>query len=438
MNKIIIILIIFLLSFMTAAALRAQSDRVEYVPEYYDPLLKQMEETRDSLQAVRDSLTDAIVVLQDKEKKEKEESKKTLRFDFTGVSKPASPDIFTAAYHFPPVPQYNTGTCWAFAGTSFIEAEVARLTGRKIKLSEMHTVYYEYLEKCRNFVRRRGDFYVSQGSESNAVLCMMNLYGIVPRDIYPGYIGDEKYDHSHLSNEIRAYLNHAKENKLWDEDLILDGVRLILNKYMGEPPESFVFEGRTITPVVFAREILQIDADDYVGVISTLSKPFYRQGELEVWDNWWHDSTYYNLPLEEWYRILKETVTGGYTVAIGGDNSEPGYNGFEDAAVIPDYDIPQAYINQDAREFRMYNKTTSDDHGIHVVGHKEIDGRDWFLIKDSSRGGRWGDFEGYFFYRDDYVRLKMIFYLVHKDALKSVIKKFNRADSDEQKPPDES
>jgi len=438
MNKIKFVLIVFLLLLMTATALRAQSNRVKYVPKYSDPLLKQMEETRDSLKAVRDSITDAIIELQDKQKEEQEESKKTLRFDFTGVSKPTSPDIFAAAYHFPPVPQYKTGTCWAFAGTSFIESEVTRLTGRKIKLSEMHTVYYEYIEKCRNFVRRRGDFYVSQGSEANAVPRMMKLYGIVPRDIYPGNIGDEKYDHTYLKNEIKAYLNHAKESNLWDEDFILDGVRLILNKYMGEPPKSFVFEGRTITPVNFARDILKIKPDDYVGVISTLSIPFYQQGELEVWDNWWHDSTYYNLPLEEWYRTLQEAVAGGYTVVIGGDVSEPGYNGFEDAAIVPDFDIPQAYINQDAREFRLYNETTGDEHGIHVVGYKEIDGRDWFLIKDSSRSGRWGKFKGYFFYRDDYVRLKMMFYLAHKDALKSVIKKFDRADSDEQRPPDES
>ena len=117
---------------------------------------------------------------------------------------------------------------------------------------------------------------------------------------------------------------------------------------------------------------------------------------------------------------------------------EPGYNGFEDAAVVPDFDIPQAYINQDAREFRMYNRSTGDEHGIHVVGYKVIDNRDWFLIKDSSRSGRWGDFEGYFFYRDDYIRLKMLFYVVHKDALKSVIKKFERPDVVETEPSDES
>jgi len=37
--------------------------------------------------------------------------------------------------------------CWCFSTTSFLESEIYRLTQRKIKLSELHTVYWEYVEK---------------------------------------------------------------------------------------------------------------------------------------------------------------------------------------------------------------------------------------------------------------------------------------------------
>lgn len=104
--------------------------------------------------------------------------------------------------------------------------------------------------------------------------------------------------------------------------------------------------------------------------------------------------------------------------------SEPGYNGFENIAVVPTFDIPQGYINQDAREFRFYNHATEDDHGLHMVGITSVGGRDWFLIKDSARSSRWGKFEGYYFYRDDYVRLKMLTILVHRDAVKDLLAKF--------------
>jgi bleomycin hydrolase len=64
---------------------------------------------------------------------------------------------------------------------------------------------------------------------------------------------------------------------------------------------------------------------------------------------------------------------------------------------------------------------------LHLVGHTVIDGRDWFLIKDSGRSGRWGQFPGYYFMRDDYVRLKMLTFTVHRDMLKDVLDKFTPA-----------
>ena len=125
-----------------------------------------------------------------------------------------------------------------------------------------------------------------------------------------------------------------------------------------------------------------------------------------------------------WYGTIQHAVQAGYTVALGGDTSEPGYDGFEDAAIVPDFDVPQTHINQSARELRFVNRSTTDDHAIHLVGHTVVGNRDWFLIKDSARGCRHGKCKGYYFYRDDYVRLKMLTFLVHKDALTDVTAKF--------------
>ena len=57
------------------------------------------------------------------------------------------------------------------------------------------------------------------------------------------------------------------------------------------------------------------------------------------------------------------------------------------------------------------------------MGHTRLDGHDWFLIKDSNRSSRHGEFEGYYFYRDDYVRLKMLTFTVHKDAIADILAK---------------
>jgi bleomycin hydrolase len=46
------------------------------------------------------------------------------------------------------------------------------------------------------------------------------------------------------------------------------------------------------------------------------------------------------------------------------------------------------------------------------------------LIKDSGSSGHWGKHKGYYFMRDDYVRLKMLSFTVHKDMMNDVLKKF--------------
>jgi bleomycin hydrolase len=77
------------------------------------------------------------------------------------------------------------------------------------------------------------------------------------------------------------------------------------------------------------------------------------------------------------------------------------------------------------------NGTTTDDHGMHVTGYYEQDGITWFLLKDSGAGSRTGGPEinrnfGYYFFHEDYVKLKMMTFLVHRDAIKDLLPKFSR------------
>ncbi len=417
-----LLLLIFTLPLLLYSGLAAQN-KINYEPGYEDPVLKEIEEKANAAKARRDSVTAAIREQQHEAEKTYEESKGVLRVDFSDVDKPASPDVFEAVFHQPPLSQDRSGTCWSFSGISFIESEIFRITGRKVKLSELYIVYFEYIEKTRAFVARRGDFYVSEGSISDAVTDIISKYGIVPQSVYPGHAQDERIDHEEMAREVRSYLAHVKDCDLWDEADAVAHVRIILDKYMGTPPPAFEFEGETVTPFQFANDVLKIRPDDYVTAISTMSAPFYTQTVWDVWDNWRQDSTCCNLPLDDWYGVIKDAIRAGYSVIFGGDITEPGYVGFEDAAVVPECDIPVKYINQEAREYRIYNKTTRDDHGIHVVGYKKIKGYDWFLIKDSSSRGRHGHYYGYFFYRGDYVRLKMLCFMVHKDAMNDQLEK---------------
>lgn len=403
-----------------------QINKGQYVPKYTDPVLEQLEKQRNQTLEKADSLTAAIRARQKIQKEIEKRKKLDFQSDLSGVEKPANIDVFKPLFHFPPVPQYQSGMCWCFSGTSFLESEVYRLTKQKIKLSELYTVYFEYIEKAQRYLEERGDSYFAEGGEVNGVFRVMQKYGAVPASVYTGLVSGDKHDHTFLIEELTNFLTYCKANNYWDVEPALQMVRVILNKHLGAPPEKFTWQGQTYTPIEFLNKVLKLNLSDYCDVMSTSAVPFYTQAEFKVPDNWWHDSSYYNLPLAEWYSLIKKAITSGYTIAIGGDVGDAGYLGFEDVAFVPDFDIPSQYINQSARDLRIFDGTTADDHGLHLVGYTKVGDWDWFLVKDSGRSSRWGKYEGYYFWRGDYVKLKMLSYTVHKDILKDVIGKITK------------
>lgn len=358
------------------------------------------------------------------------EPNKSIAVDLTEKDIPNKVNLYpNQQWRNPPISQGNTGTCWCYATTSLLESEVYRLHNMKVKLSEAYTVYWEYVEKARRYIRERGDSYFSEGSEANAVTRIWRTYGALPAEAYSGLLEDRIYpNHGTMVEEITTYLEFIETNAAWDEEAAIATIKSILNHYMGEPPATVEIKGKEVTPLQYMKEVIRINPDDYVDILSYMQEPFYEQVEYKVPDNWWHNADYYNVPLEEFMSALKQAVRNGYTVSIGGDVSEPGFDRTTQSATIPDFDIPTAYINDDARQFRFSNQTTTDDHGMHLVGYLEKDGKDWYLIKDSSSGSRNNDPEaaefGYYFFSEDYVKLKMMDFMVHKDAVEDILQQF--------------
>ena len=353
------------------------------------------------------------------------EKKKEFKLDFTGMDLPKSKDEFTSFWHTDPVSQGRTGTCWCFSTTSFFESEIYRLHGMKVKLSEKYTVYWEYVEKAKRFIKERGNSAFEEGSEANAVPRIWKMYGIVPGEAYTGLLQGQSYDdHKTMHKEMKAYLENVKSTNAWDEKAVITVIKSILNHYMGEPPTEFYFEETKYSPMDFLNNHIKIIPDDYVDILSYMQQPYYKQVEYEVPDNWWHSDIYYNVPLKVYMDAVKNAIRNGYTMAIGGDVSEAGYDSWHKVGVIPTFDIPSEYIDENARQFRFSNETTTDDHGIHLVGYMEKDGKDWYLIKDSGAGSRNTGDKGYYFYHEDYVKLKIMDFMVHKDAVENILKKF--------------
>jgi bleomycin hydrolase len=353
------------------------------------------------------------------------EKKKIFQLDFSGMDLPTSKDQFTSYWFNDPISQGRTGTCWCFSTTSYFESEVFRLHQKKVKLSEMYTVYWEYVEKAKRYIEERGNSAFEEGSEANAVPRIWKMYGALPEEVYTGLLpGQIFHDHQAMIKEMQSYLNNIKATSAWDEEEAVTVIKSIMNHYMNEPPTEFYYEGTKYSPKEFLKNYLQLNLDDYVDVLSYMQQPYYQKVEYEVEDNWWHSKDYYNVPLNVFMEALKNAIRNGYTMAIGGDVSEAGYNSWQKVAVVPTFDIPSEFIDENARQFRFSNKTTTDDHGIHLVGYMEKDGKDWYLIKDSGSGSRNIGDKGFYFYHEDYVKLKIMDFMVHKDAVENILKKF--------------
>lgn len=397
-----------------------------YEPRFRDPLLEKIREREDDRKARLAEETAEIRARQEKEKAARKADEVTFRSSLPADRRPTSLDQFEIIDHMPPVPQHYTGTCWSFAGTSLLEAEAIRKTGKRIKLSEIHTVYYEYLAKARRFLTQRGESEFGEGSETNAVTRMWKEHGAVPAAAYDGVVNEDGlHDHIRMFRELKGILDHARQDKMWDDETVLGMMRVVLDRVLGPPPTEFEYEGARYTPKKFLSDVLQVNPDDYVSFMSTLKTPFWEKQVFDVPDNWWHSKEYHNVPLDDFYAAVKGALEKGYSVAIGGDVSEPGKDGVNDVLFVPPYDIPGRYIDQLSREYRIVSGATGDDHGVHVVGYSRYAGHDWFLIKDSGRSARRGANEGYYFMRGDYVRLKMLTISVHRDAVADLLAKFD-------------
>lgn len=357
-------------------------------------------------------------------------SQPEMRFimDYTNVEVPKSMSEFKTVFSTDPISQGATNTCWCFSTLSFVESEINRLSKQNIRLSQSYIVYWEYVEKTREFIRTRGTSAFAEGSESNAVTRMMKKYGLLPYDAYTGLKPNQPfYDHVALYDELNKYLQSVKTSGAWNEEAVIATVKSIMESHMGVPPATVKVNGKDLTPLQYMKDVCKINPDDYVEVMSLKQSPYYTRAEYTVPDNWWHSSDYYNVPLDVYMNVIRNSIKSGYSVAIGGDVSESGINSSLGVAMVPSYDIPSQNIDDNARQFRFSNGSTTDDHGVHLVGYTEKPNGMWFLIKDSGSGSRNNPQNpGYYYYHEDFVKLKMMTFTVHKDMMKDVLPKFQK------------
>lgn len=346
--------------------------------------------------------------------------------------------------------QYRSGTCWSFAGLGFYEAELLRMGKGEFDLSEAFIVRHTYIDKAERYLRFHGSINFAGGGAFHDVTNVMKKYGIVPESAYKGLnYGTEKFDHGELDAILKSYMEaivkSGKPSSAWKTGFIA-----ILDTYLGPEPTEFEYNGKKYTPMSF-QKMLGLNFDDYIEISSFTHHPFYEPFILEVPDNWSHDMSW-NVPLNEMMDIIKNAINNDYTVAWASDVSDKGFSWTNGVAVLPDvkrtdlsgterekwekltakeksaqlysFDSPmkEIEVTQESRQIDFDNLSTTDDHGMVIVGiAKDQNGNEYFKIKNS-----WdavGKYDGYFYASTPFVMLKTTDILVHKKAIPSNILK---------------
>ena len=308
--------------------------------------------------------------------------------------------------------QAATSTCWDFSALSLLESELLRMGKGSYDLSEMFIVDHVYREKADAYYRMHGNNTFAEGGLGHDVLTAIAKWGIVRQSDFSGqWPYETRYDNSELQSVLEANLGAVLKTRPGPSPKWSRGFNALLDAYLGPLPESIQVDGHAVTPRQFADQ-LGIDPSAYVEITSVTNMPVWQQGALEVPDNWAHDNTTWNIPLDDAMRVLKHAIETGYTVEIGADVSE---HTFDQKAGYATWKEGET-ITPEERQAGWDRWTTTDDHGMHVVGiaHDE-NGATYYKVKNS-----WGDvgpYHGYIYMSENYIRAKFDMLMLNKAGL---------------------
>ena len=355
--------------------------------------------------------------------------------------------------------QNRSGTCWAYSTLSYFESEILKNTGKTYDLCESFVANKDYMDRAVQVVRYHGDMQFSQGGSAYDVYYILKNYGICPEDAmpFPGSLyGDSLNNFNEFFSLLEPYVAGIAKNKAakisgqWKK-----GLQGILDAYLGECPENFTYEGKNYTPKTFAAS-LGLDWNNYVSITSYSHKPYYTQYAVEVQDNW-RNPLSWNLPMEDMARIIDNAVMNGYTVAWGGDVSEPGFTRkglayFYDTKKMENLSgsdmarwlklspekrtsivdslgctVPELTPTPEQRQERYDNWELTDDHGMLIYGiAKDQNGKEYYMVKNS--WGETGDYKGTWYMTKNFIIANTMDYMVNKNAIPAdILKKIEDA-----------
>lgn len=335
--------------------------------------------------------------------------------------------------------QGSSGTCWSYSGNSFLETEMIRNGKTPVDLAEIYTARCTYIEKAINYVRMHGNLGWGDGGELHDVINIYKKYGALPQEVYSGLnYGTDKNQFGEMQAALKGFLDGIIQNK--NGKLTPNWIKAftaVLDSYLGEVPEEFKYNGKTYTPQTFAKEVVGVNADEYVEMVSYSDQPLHQNVFMAVPDNWSFDLAY-NVAMDEMIGTIDNALKSGYTVGWAADVSEKYFSWKNGMAYVPEVDYnnmtpeqkenmfvgpkPEMKITAEMRQTAFDNYTTTDDHAMQIVGVvKDQFGKEYYIVKNS--WGESNDYRGYLYVTKSFVKYKTTALLVNKKAIpKGILK----------------
>ncbi|OXA80169.1 C1 family peptidase [Flavobacterium frigidimaris] len=329
--------------------------------------------------------------------------------------------------------QGSSGTCWSYSTNSFLESEMIRLGKQPVELSQIYSARNVYVEKGINYVRMHGAVTLGDGGALHDVINMYKKYGTVPREAYTGLnYGTDKNKFGEMAALIEGVLTAVVKNPNgeltpnWQK-----AYAAVIDSYLGKVPENFTYKGKNYTPQSFAKEVVGINPDEYVEMSSFTTSPYYEKTTMMVPDNWSFDQVY-NIKVNDMTDVIDNALKKGYTVAWATDVSEKSFSWKNGVAYVPTKKFddmtadekadmfngpkPEPEITPEMRQAAFDNYTTTDDHGMHIIGlAKDQTGREYYIVKNS--WGETNDYKGFLFVTKNFVKYKTTALMVNKGGI---------------------
>lgn len=329
--------------------------------------------------------------------------------------------------------QGSSGTCWSYSANSFLESEMIRMGHKPVDIAEIYTARCVYMDKADNYVRMHGAVSYGDGGACHDVINMYAKYGTMPQSAYTGLTyGAMKNKFAEMQAVLEGMLKavitnpNGKLSQSWR-----NAFGAVLDSYLGKVSDTFVYEGKRYTPKTFAERRVGINPADYVELSSWTNAPYYTRTVLMVPDNWSFDQVY-NVKMQDMTDAIDYALSKGYTVVWAADVSEKTFSWKNGVAYVPEKPVeemneeetrnifngpkPERKITPEMRQEAFDNYTTTDDHGMHIVGTAtDQNGKQYYIVKNS--WGESNDYKGYLYVTKPYVQYKTTAFLVHKDGL---------------------